>query len=194
VTALQLAALAAFALSRIAYAGGVGAMLAAQKRNRAFTRTAGLEAGYARFRSRAATLMNIDGVLFVVLCLATAGTLDAAAPRAALVAIGVLLCLIGGITKLWAAKLLGSKGYHWYDFFAPHEPKHVELSGPYRIARNPMYTIGYLQTYGLALILASWPGLLASAFAQAAILTFYFVVEKPHFDELTRGERAAASR
>src|SRR2546427_7137887 len=31
-------------------------------------------------------------------------------------------------------------------------------AGPYRYMRNPMYTVGYLQTYGFALVTRSWPG------------------------------------
>jgi len=38
--------------------------------------------------------------------------------------------------------------------------------------------------YGLALITGSWPGMVAAAFAQAAILGFYLLVEKPHFEQL----------
>jgi hypothetical protein len=49
-----------------------------------------------------------------------------------------------------------------------------------------MYTIGYLQTYGLALMMRSLPGVMAAVFAQAAILAFYFIVEKPHFEKLHR--------
>jgi hypothetical protein len=47
-----------------------------------------------------------------------------------------------------------------------------------------MYTIGYLQTYALALILQSFPGIIAAGFSQAAILAFYFIVERPHFRRL----------
>jgi hypothetical protein len=47
-----------------------------------------------------------------------------------------------------------------------------------------MYTIGYLQTYGVALILGSWPGLAASVFAQVSILLFHLLIEKPHFERL----------
>ncbi|MGH2668454.1 MAG: methyltransferase, partial [bacterium] len=57
---------------------------------------------------------------------------------------------------------------------------------PYRFLKNPMYTVGYLQTYGLALLTGSMPGLVAALFAQAAILLFYLLVEKPHFDKLLR--------
>ena len=49
-----------------------------------------------------------------------------------------------------------------------------------------MYTIGYLPTYGLALMTRSLPGVIAAAFAHAAILIFYLLVEKPHFERLHR--------
>jgi hypothetical protein len=44
-----------------------------------------------------------------------------------------------------------------------------------------MYTVGYLQAYGLALITGSMAGLWAAAFLHLAILVFYFAVERPHF-------------
>ncbi len=50
-----------------------------------------------------------------------------------------------------------------------------------------MYTVGYLQVYGLALLAGSLPGLAAALFDQAAILTFYRAVEKPHFDRSVAG-------
>ena len=59
-------------------------------------------------------------------------------------------------------------------------------TGPYRFISSPMYTIGYLQTYGLALILRSLPGLIAAGFLQATILTFHVLIEKPHFQRLHR--------
>jgi hypothetical protein len=57
-----------------------------------------------------------------------------------------------------------------------------------------MYTLGYLQAYGFALITESLPGLLAAGFAQAAILAFYFAVERPHFRRLVRQTAAAPRR
>jgi hypothetical protein len=47
-----------------------------------------------------------------------------------------------------------------------------------------MYTVGYLQAYGLALVFGSWHGLAASLFAQASILLVNEFVEKPHFRRL----------
>jgi len=59
-------------------------------------------------------------------------------------------------------------------------------TGPYRFISSPMYTVGYLQMYGLALMLRSFPGLIAAGFSQVAILTFYFLIEQPHFRRLHR--------
>jgi hypothetical protein len=47
-----------------------------------------------------------------------------------------------------------------------------------------MYTVGYLQAYGFALITGSATGLWAAAFLHVSILAFYFAVEKPHFQRL----------
>ena len=116
----------------------------------------------------------------------TRGTLTLAVPRLVAIVVGTLLVIVGVGIKVWAARTLGSNAYYWHNFFAPNDAQGPVSTGPYRFASNPMYTIGYLQTYGLALILGSLPGLLAAAFAQAAILALYFVVEKPHFERLHR--------
>ena len=47
-----------------------------------------------------------------------------------------------------------------------------------------MYTIGYLPVYGLAIATSSAFGLAAALFDQCAILAFYNLVEKPHFERL----------
>jgi protein-S-isoprenylcysteine O-methyltransferase Ste14 len=141
---------------------------------------------FRQFRRRASFVMTNDAVALVALCLATRNTLRLPVPVAASVAAGAVLAIIGVGTKLWAARTLGGDAYYWHNFFEPEAAGEPVSSGPYRFVSNPMYTIGYLQTYGLALILRSLPGLFASAFAQAAILVFHFVVEKPHFERLHR--------
>ena len=179
-----------FIVSRLAYVLWVGWALRQQDRTRRFTRDAGVEAGFVRFRRVASTLMNNDGVSFVVLILATRNTLTMGLPRLAVVIAGGLMVVAGVGIKLWAASSLGAKAYYWHNFFAPDDPLPPEAPGPYRYVRNPMYTLGYLQTYGLALVFASLPGLIASAFAQTAVLVFNYVVERPHYVALLRQARA----
>ena len=173
--------------SRVAYAGGVGIALARQQRDQVFTRRDGAEAGFRRFRRLAATLMNNDVFSFVLLCVVTRHTIEAGPSPTVLLVSGVLLIVVGGSVKLWAAAQLGVPSYYWHNFFAPDPPRSPRSSGPYRFLKNPMYTVGYLPAYGLALMCGSWLGLLAAAFDQVAILTFYFLVEKPHFELLTNG-------
>ena len=176
--------------SRLAYVIGVGVALRRQERHHVFTRNAGVEAGFRRFRRIAATLMNNDAVSFILLCVVTRRT-GLTAPPPALLAVGVALILVGVAIKLWAAWRLGSAAYYWHNFFAPDDRVGPDPPGPYRFLRNPMYTLGYLQTYGLALVCGSLPGLVVAAFDQAAILTFYHSVEKPHFESLIKGRRAS---
>jgi protein-S-isoprenylcysteine O-methyltransferase Ste14 len=161
-------------------------MLLREKRQRRFTSRYGVEGGYLRFRRAAATLMNLDAVAFILVCVLTRGTFGLLEPPALRISVGVIAVLVGATTKIWARKTLGSAGYHWRDFFYPPEPATVQAAGPYRWIKNPMYTVGYLHAYGLALIFDSAPGLILAAFMQVAVLTFNHIVERPHFAEISR--------
>ena len=169
--------------SRLAYVLGVGFTLRRQDRTGFVTERHGVEGGFQRFRRTAALLMGNDAVSFVVLCLVSANTLRIALPYALTVGVGVVFVVVGILTKLWAAATLGD-GYYWRNFFAPADPV-PNSGGPYRWLKNPMYTVGYLPTYGLALVTGSVLGLVAALFDQTAILLFYRLVEKPHFELIT---------
>lgn len=170
----------------MAYVVWVGRALYQQDHHRRFTRDGDVEAGFLRFRRTASTLMNNDGVSFVVLVLITRNTMTTDLPRWLVLTAGGLLVLAGAGIKVWAAASLGGKAYYWYNFFDPEVPVAVRAPGPYRFIRNPMYTLGYLQTYGLALLFGSLPALIASGFDQIAVLIFNHVVERPHYARLTR--------
>jgi protein-S-isoprenylcysteine O-methyltransferase Ste14 len=183
-TTLGVIAMVYMVLSRLAYVVGVGTALLRQDRNQVFTRERGVDEGFRRFKRGASWVMNNDAVALVLACVATRGTLPAGVARDILMAVGVLFIAVGGGVKTWARDTLGAKAYYWYNFFDPAPMKPLERPGPYRYLDNPMYTVGYLPAYGVAMVLASWPGLVAAAFAQAAILAFHVVVEKPHYDRL----------
>jgi protein-S-isoprenylcysteine O-methyltransferase Ste14 len=172
--------------SRMAYVIWVGRALHQQDHSRRFTRKAGVEAGFLKFRRTASTLMNNDGVSFVVLVLLTRDTMTIDLPRWMVLLGGGLLVMAGAGIKLWAAASLGGKAYYWYNFFDPDAPAAARAPGPYRFIRNPMYTLGYLQTYGLAITFGSLPALIASGFDQAAVLVFNHLVERPHYTRLIR--------
>ena len=187
-SAAQSAIFAYAILSRMAYVLFVGWALRRQEKNGVHTEPRGRAEAFRRFRRIAAIIMNHDALAFVVLCLATRNTWHLGLPAVATIATGAVFVIIGLGTKLWAARTLGSDAYYWHNFFDPDPDAAVGpvSSGPYRFISSPMYTIGYLQTYGLALMLRSFPGLIASVFSQAAILTFHYLVENPHFRRLHR--------
>jgi protein-S-isoprenylcysteine O-methyltransferase Ste14 len=130
--------------------------------------------------------MNNDAVSFVLLCVVTRETVRPVMAEPVAMAGAVLLVALGVSMKLWAAKQLGSGAYYWQDFFTAVDAVVPEGSGPYRFLKNPMYTVGYLHAYGVALLCGSLPGLMAAAFDQAAILVFWRLVEKPHLEFLTK--------
>jgi len=80
---------------------------------------------------------------------------------------------VGLWVKFAAARQLGAPSYYWHNFFAPDQARPPLFTGPYRYLKNPMYTVGYLPAYGVALLCGSWLGLWGAAFDQIAILTFY---------------------
>ncbi len=174
---IQIAAFAYAILSRLAYVLFVGITLNREKRE---------ASEFRRFRRVASIVMNNDAAAFILLCVLTRNTLALPVSTTVSVITGAALVLVGLGTKLWAARTLGSDAYFWHNFFDPANARGPVATGPYRYVSNPMYTIGYLQTYGLALITRSLPGMIAAGFAHAAIITFYRIVEKPHFEQLHR--------
>ncbi|HXL34304.1 MAG TPA: PEMT/PEM2 methyltransferase family protein [Gemmatimonadales bacterium] len=174
-------ALAYHLASRLAYVLYVGLTLNRQDRTAYLTRRHGAEEGFRRFRRVAAFVMANDAVSFGLLCLVSANTLTVGLPRGLEITVGAVLALVGVATKIWAAATLGD-GYYWRNFFTPTDRVVPKAAGPYRWLKNPMYTVGYLPVYGLALATASAFGLVAALFDQCAILLFYHLVEKPHFE------------
>src|SRR5207245_11118842 len=140
-----------------------------------------------------ALLLYHDCVPLVALALLTRGTPYLPLPLAWRLA-GAALVALGVAVKLWAAATLGADGYYWRDFFERETRPAPTIAGPYRWLRNPMYTVGYVQTYGLALLVASLPGLVAAVFSQGAIVAFYRLVERPHYQRLYGGVAATTAR
>lgn len=170
--------------SRLAYVIGVGIALTLQDKHQRLTRNAGPHEAFRKFRRVAAWLMTTDCVSFVFLCVMTPFTLHTPIHSSALVVAGVALVVIGVWMKTWAAIRIGWEACYWHNFFFPGECPTLDPPGPYRFLKNPMYTLGYAYTYGLALIFGSLPGLIFALFDQAAILAFYHRVEKPHWESI----------
>ncbi|MFJ5914832.1 PEMT/PEM2 family methyltransferase [Streptomyces ardesiacus] len=97
------------------------------------------------------------------------------------VVLGVVLAAVGFGTKLWATWLTGLNTYYCRDMFLGRADATdgFVVRGPYRWLRNPMYGVGNLHGYGVALCYRSVAGLVCVAVFQVLIYVFYLVREKP---------------
>jgi len=182
-------ALAYFVAARLSYVVYVSIELRAQSLRLGLEPRETAEARHVAFHRRVLRLQNIDGIAFAALCVATRTTMTVWENwEWAFLAGGISLIIIGVATKAWAVRCLGLDSYTWHDFFVPKERFQPCRTGPYRYFTDPMYTLGYLQTYGIALAFGSWYGLAASLFSQASILIVNEQVEKPHFRRLCTPE------
>lgn len=91
----------------------------------------------------------------------------------------VILFSVGLIVKIWAAYVVGIPIYYWKDMFVGRKVSDFVVTGPYKYFSNPMYGIGQLQVYAIAIYYNSVYGLIFGAINQALVFLFYFTVEKP---------------
>jgi protein-S-isoprenylcysteine O-methyltransferase Ste14 len=165
---------------------GTGYMLVQQDRHQTYTRRYGVEEGFQRFKRASTILMVFDTGSFILLNLLTIDTLHLPGPRVAWIVAGAAIGAFGLGIKAWATRILGPRAYYWYNFFEPAEPVKWVPQGPYKYLNNPMYGVGYAQTYGLGLMCASLYGLIGALFMQITIFVFNEMVEKPHFIALAK--------
>jgi protein-S-isoprenylcysteine O-methyltransferase Ste14 len=98
---------------------------------------------------------------------------------AALVAFGLPLVAVGVAASLWATLVVGLDAYHYRDLFTGSRSARLECDGPYALCRNPMYTLGPLAGYGLALMALSPIALVAAGLNQALLFAFNELIEQP---------------
>ena len=68
--------------------------------------------------------------------------------------------------------------YYWKDMFLWKKITQFVITGPYKFLTNPMYGIGQLPAYALAVWYRSETGLIAAFVNQLLIFTFYYTTEK----------------
>jgi protein-S-isoprenylcysteine O-methyltransferase Ste14 len=180
------AAFAFFLASRAAYVSFVGFSLRAQDASGWWTRRWGPEGGYHRFKNGASLAMTNDAAAIGLVCWTSRGSLGGTVPLGVLEALGIALVILGVGMKAWAVATLGKGSFYWRSFFIPPAHTRYVVAGPYRWFANPMYTVGYAQAYGVALCLASLPGLIAALVAQSLVLVLNHWAEKPHTERMRR--------
>ena len=108
----------------------------------------------------------------------TAGNLFYFINKEILFVITATLFIIGFIVKIWAAKVVSIDIYYWKDMFLGRKISKFVVTGPYKYISNPMYGVGQLQAYAIAVWYGSAYGLIAAALNQSLIFLFYYLIEK----------------
>lgn len=102
--------------------------------------------------------------------------------------LAALLFIVGSGVKLWATALTGLDAYYYRGLFLRRAEGELVRRGPYRWLDHPMYGVGYLHGYAVAVAVASLPGLLLALAFHGAIQLFQRLVEQPFVDELVRAQ------
>jgi len=100
------------------------------------------------------------------------------------IAVGLILVIIGFWVNISATLVIGLDTYYYKDLFLKRSIIDFKVEGPYKYFANPMYGIGQCSGYGSALMLGSVEGIAATLLNQVMMYIFYFVIEKPHINNI----------
>ncbi len=136
------------------------------------------EKAYIFYQSVLGFLFFNNGISMSYLSTSTRTDIFADFPATILFVIVGVLFIVGYVVKLWSAKVVGIDIYYWKDMFVGRKICEFVCSGPYRFISNPMYGIGQLQGYAIAILNGSLTGLIVVFINQCLVFSFYFIVEK----------------
>lgn len=143
-----------------------------------FIRTWGEEKGYLAFEAILGFLFFHNGVSIGYIASSTPGNIFHFIPENFLLILVTVLFITGFTIKILAAKAVTIEIYYWKDMFLGRKIADFVVSGPYKYLNNPMYGLGQMQAYAMAIWYGSAYGLGAAFLNQGLLFIFYYLVER----------------
>jgi protein-S-isoprenylcysteine O-methyltransferase Ste14 len=173
-------AVAYYTISTTVYIGFIFLVLPENGFRVKWIATQGEERAYLYYEGFLAFAFFHNGVSLSYISLSSAGTgYWGDISRPATLGVFLFLLVVGLVAKIWSAYVVGIPIYYWKDMFLGRKIGNFIVSGPYKYLDNPMYGIGLLQVYAMAVYYNSLFGLAFGAINQFLVFLFYFIVEKP---------------
>jgi protein-S-isoprenylcysteine O-methyltransferase Ste14 len=172
-------AIAYFLLSETCYISFITLVLSKNGFRHLFIRKWGNENdGYLAFEATLGFLFFHNGVSIGYIASSNPGGLFNFINKDLLLIIVAIMVISGFTIKILAAKAVTVDIYYWKDMFLGKKISDFVITGPYKYFKNPMYGIGQLQAYAIAIWYGSTYGLFAALINQLLIFSFYYLVEK----------------
>jgi protein-S-isoprenylcysteine O-methyltransferase Ste14 len=132
------------------------------------------------FKKRTYFVFAGDVVTTGAILVLTADTLGPDIAMIYTLPISIILIVAGIWTKAAAYRVIGDKGFYYYNFFCNDEEREYVSKGIYRYLKNPMYSVGYLHAIGFPLLFRSGVGLAFGFFDWVIIWVFCLAFERSH--------------
>ena len=169
-----------FAFSAILYTGFVFLVLPERGYRLKMIKKFGEQRAYLKYEAFLAFAFFHNGVVLSFISYTSAdSSFYENIPVNVTMIIAAVLFIIGLSVKIWSAYVVGVPIYYWKDLFLGRRICDFVVSGPYKYLANPMYGIGQVQGYAIAIYYHSIYGIIFGAVNQGLVFLFYFLVEKP---------------
>jgi protein-S-isoprenylcysteine O-methyltransferase Ste14 len=149
-----------------------------------FIKKFGEEKGFLVYEAILGFLFLINGLSIGYVASATTGELFNFIPKILLIIISGIMFFGGFIIKILAAKVTSIEIYYWKDMFLGRKICEFVVTGPYKYFSNPMYGVGQLQAYAMAIWYGSIYGLLIALINQCLVFSFYYIEEKKFINRI----------
>ncbi|MFA5870288.1 MAG: methyltransferase [Candidatus Paceibacterota bacterium] len=172
-------AIAYFVLSEFLYIGFVYCVLSKNGLRHWFIKKWGNEErGYLAFEAILGFLFFNNGASIAYISSSTTGILFDFVPKKLILILVIGMFGLGFIVKILAAKAISIDIYYWKDMFLGRKICDFVITGPYKYFKNPMYGVGQLQSYAIAIWYGSILGLFVAVVNQCLVFSFFFLKER----------------